>query len=135
MTVAITGLKTVGVSHNLLDVSGCIGTIGAMGCQKSITQQIVSRDADYVLAVKRNQGRLYEDLRTLQRRVKGWRNVMARRLVTLLPMSVQWNSVTEANQLWSEQESAARMSATSSGEATGAEAGLCPSPYLDAAFT
>ena len=54
---------------------------GAMGCQKSITQQIVSRDADYVLAVKRNQGRLYEDLRTLQRRVKGWRSVMARRLV------------------------------------------------------
>ena len=65
MTVAITGLKTVGVSHNLLDVSGCIVTIGAMDCQKSITQQIVSRDADYVLAVKRNQGRLYEDLRTL----------------------------------------------------------------------
>ena len=81
MTVTITGLKTVGVSHNLLDVSGCIVTIGAMGCQKSITQQIVSRDADYVLAVKRNQGRLYEDLRTLQRRVKGWRSVMARRLV------------------------------------------------------
>ena len=78
MTVAITGLKTVGVSHNLLDMSGCIVTIG---CQKSITQQIVSRDADYVLAVKRNQGRLYEDLRTLQRRVKGWRSVMARRLV------------------------------------------------------
>jgi len=46
----------------LLDVSGCIVTIDAMGCQTDIAQAIVDAQADYVLSVKRNQGRLYEDL-------------------------------------------------------------------------
>ena len=30
---------------NLLDVSGCIVTIDAMGCQKQIARQIVSQEA------------------------------------------------------------------------------------------
>ena len=50
---------------NLLDVSGCIVTIDAMGCQKKIAQRIVSREADYVLAVKENQGRLLKDVKDL----------------------------------------------------------------------
>ena len=50
---------------NLLDVSGCIVTIDAMGCQKKIAQRIVSREADNVLAVKENQGRLLEDVKDL----------------------------------------------------------------------
>ena len=33
----------------LLDLPGCIVTIDAMGCQKRIARQIVSREADYVL--------------------------------------------------------------------------------------
>lgn len=49
----------------LLEVSGCIVTIDAMGCQREIAQQIVEAGADYVLAVKENQGRLYEDVRDL----------------------------------------------------------------------
>lgn len=49
----------------MLDVSGCIVTIDAMGCQKEIAQEIVAGGADYVLAVKENQGRLYEDVRDL----------------------------------------------------------------------
>ena len=48
-----------------MDLSGCIVTIDAMGCQKQIAQQIVSREADYVLAVKKNQGRLLEDVKDL----------------------------------------------------------------------
>ena len=36
-----------------------------MGCQKEIAQGILEREADYLLAVKKNQGRLYEDLRDL----------------------------------------------------------------------
>ena len=40
-------------------------TIDAMGCQKEIAQSILEQGADYVLAVKMNQGRLYEDLRYL----------------------------------------------------------------------
>ena len=36
----------------LLDVTGCIVTLDAMGCQKGITQAIVDKGSDYVLAVK-----------------------------------------------------------------------------------
>jgi predicted transposase YbfD/YdcC len=43
-----------------LDVKGCIVTIDAMGCQKAIARQIVAQEADYVLALKPNQGTLYE---------------------------------------------------------------------------
>ena len=34
----------------------------SMGCQKEIAQQIIEAQADYLLAVKKNQGRLYEDV-------------------------------------------------------------------------
>jgi predicted transposase YbfD/YdcC len=44
----------------VLDVSGCIVTIDAMGCQTAIAEQIVAQGGDYVLALKRNQGKLYE---------------------------------------------------------------------------
>jgi predicted transposase YbfD/YdcC len=44
----------------ILDVQGCIVTIDAMGCQKAIAHQIVEQEADYVLALKPNQGTLYE---------------------------------------------------------------------------
>jgi predicted transposase YbfD/YdcC len=47
----------------LLDVSGCIVTIDAMGCQKAIAQTIRDEKADYVLRVKDNQGHLHHDLR------------------------------------------------------------------------
>ena len=40
----------------LLDVYGCIVTIDAMGCQKAIAAQIRNQGADYVLALKGNQG-------------------------------------------------------------------------------
>ena len=45
---------------DLLDLQGCIVTIDAMGCQREIAQQIVDGGADYVLAVKENQGQLHE---------------------------------------------------------------------------
>ena len=43
----------------MLDVQGCIVTIDAMGCQKTIAHQIVEQGADYVLALKPNQGHFY----------------------------------------------------------------------------
>lgn len=43
----------------VLDVHGCIVTIDAMGCQKALAQQIVAQGADYVLALKPNQGHFY----------------------------------------------------------------------------
>jgi len=49
----------------LLELSGCIVTIDAMGCQKEIAAQIVSQEADYVLALKGNQRGLFEDVQDL----------------------------------------------------------------------
>lgn len=52
---------------DLLEVAGCIVTIDAIGCQKDIAQKIVTQGADYVLAVKENQPRLYESIEYLFR--------------------------------------------------------------------
>lgn len=46
----------------LLDLAGSTVTIDAMGCQKAIAQVITAKDADYVLALKKNHGTLYEDV-------------------------------------------------------------------------
>jgi predicted transposase YbfD/YdcC len=40
---------------DLLALKGCIVTIDAMGCQRTIAQKIVEHGADYVLALKGNQ--------------------------------------------------------------------------------
>jgi len=50
---------------SLLDVSDCIVTIDAMGCQKEIATQIVEQGGDYVLAVKKNQPTLHERIEEL----------------------------------------------------------------------
>lgn len=42
----------------LLNISGCLVRIDAMGCQQKIAQKIVEKNADYLLAVKGNQGNL-----------------------------------------------------------------------------
>ena len=46
----------------VLDIHGCIVTIDAMGTQKAIAQQIIEQGGDYVLALKGNQGNLFEDV-------------------------------------------------------------------------
>ena len=43
----------------LLEISGCLVTIDAMGCQTEIAAAIVTGGADYVLAVKENQPTLH----------------------------------------------------------------------------
>lgn len=47
----------------LLELKGSIVTIDAIGTQKNIAEQIKQKKAEYVLSVKGNQPRLYEDLR------------------------------------------------------------------------
>lgn len=44
----------------LLALKGCTVTIDAMGCQKDIAEKIIDKKADYILAVKGNQGNLEE---------------------------------------------------------------------------
>ncbi len=47
----------------LLDISGGLVTIDAMGCQRAIADQIRAGGADYLLAVKENQPTLYEQVK------------------------------------------------------------------------
>jgi predicted transposase YbfD/YdcC len=47
----------------MLAIEGAIVTIDAMGCQRDIAQNILDKKADYVLALKGNQGTLHEDVK------------------------------------------------------------------------
>jgi predicted transposase YbfD/YdcC len=47
---------------DMMAIEGAIVTIDAMGCQRHIAQKIVDKKADYVLALKGNQGTLREDV-------------------------------------------------------------------------
>ncbi len=47
---------------NMLAIEGAVVTIDAMGCQRAIAQQIKDKKADYILALKGNQGALREDV-------------------------------------------------------------------------
>jgi predicted transposase YbfD/YdcC len=49
----------------IIDVEDAIVTIDAAGCQKNIAAQIVQGGGDYVLALKGNQGKLFDDVRLL----------------------------------------------------------------------
>jgi predicted transposase YbfD/YdcC len=46
-----------------LALSGTVVTIDAMGCQRAIAEKIVAQKADYILAVKENQGHLLEEIK------------------------------------------------------------------------
>lgn len=46
----------------MLALEGAVVTIDAMGCQRDIAQTILDKKADYVLALKGNQGSLREDV-------------------------------------------------------------------------
>jgi predicted transposase YbfD/YdcC len=45
-----------------LELAGCIVSIDAIGCLPKIAKQIKERDGEYVLALKDNQGTLYQDV-------------------------------------------------------------------------
>jgi len=47
---------------DMLAIEGAIVTIDAMGCQRAIAQKIVDKKADYILALKGNQGSLRGDV-------------------------------------------------------------------------
>ena len=49
----------------VLDIAGCIVTVDAIACQREIAEKIVDRKADYVLALKANQGNLFREVADL----------------------------------------------------------------------
>lgn len=49
----------------LLAIDGCIVTVDALGCQETVAQTILEQGADYMLALKGNQGQLYATVQDL----------------------------------------------------------------------
>ena len=47
---------------DMLAIEGAIVSIDAMGCQREVAKKIIHRKADYLLALKGNQGTLREDV-------------------------------------------------------------------------
>src|ERR1700734_3165270 len=47
----------------MLKIEGAVVTIDAMGCQREIAQTILDKKADYILALKGNQGTLKDDVK------------------------------------------------------------------------
>jgi len=47
---------------DMMAIEGAIVTIDAMGCQRDIAEKILEKKADYILALKGNQGTLREDV-------------------------------------------------------------------------
>lgn len=58
---------------DLLAIEGAIVTIDAMGCQRDIARKIIDKRADYVLALKGNQGSLREDVELFAKEQKARR--------------------------------------------------------------
>src|SRR5271157_3843101 len=59
---------------DMLAIEGATITIDAMGCQREIAQKIIDKKADYVLALKGNQGSLREDVElfAVEQKAKGF---------------------------------------------------------------
>jgi predicted transposase YbfD/YdcC len=49
----------------MLDLEGALVSIDAMGCQKDIAEKVREQKGDYLLAVKENQERLYQDIEAM----------------------------------------------------------------------
>jgi predicted transposase YbfD/YdcC len=55
-------ITAIPVLLRMLEIAGAIVTIDAMGCQKEIARTVQDRGADYVLALKANHERLFEQV-------------------------------------------------------------------------
>jgi hypothetical protein len=62
---------------DMLAIEGAIVAIDAMGCQRDIAEKIVAKKADYVLALKGNQGTLREDVELFatEQKAKGFKDL------------------------------------------------------------
>lgn len=69
----------------MLSIEGAIVTIDAIGCQKEIAKQIIDKKADYVLALKGNQGTLREDVELFaaEQKADGFKNTKISRHETV----------------------------------------------------
>jgi predicted transposase YbfD/YdcC len=61
---------------DMMSIEGAVVTIDAMGCQREIAKKIIDKKADYVLALKGNQGSLREDVELFvaEQKAKGFQD-------------------------------------------------------------
>jgi predicted transposase YbfD/YdcC len=69
----------------MLVIGGAIITIDAMGCQRNIAKKIIDKKADYVLALKGNQGSLRADVEpfAIEQQAKGFADTEISRDTTI----------------------------------------------------
>jgi len=58
-------IKAIPVILDWLEIKGCIITLDAMGCQWEIAEKIHGKQADYIIALKGNQGKLSESVKAI----------------------------------------------------------------------
>ena len=70
---------------DMLAIEGAIVTIDAMGCQRDIARKIIDKKADYVIALKGNQGTLHEDVELFvaEQKTRGFQETTVSRDETL----------------------------------------------------
>jgi predicted transposase YbfD/YdcC len=56
------GITAVPERVRTLELAGCLVTLDAMGCQRRIAREILEADAQYILALKGNQGTAHQGI-------------------------------------------------------------------------
>ena len=73
---------------HMLAIEGAVVTIDAMGCQRDIAQTIIDKKADYILALKGNQGTLKDDVKLFVDEQKAWISRTPRSAATRPSMAI-----------------------------------------------
>ncbi len=69
----------------MMAIEGAVITIDAMGCQRGIAKKIMDKKADYIIALKGNQGTLLEDVEVfaLEQKTSGFKDTTVSRHETI----------------------------------------------------
>jgi len=69
----------------MMAIEGAVITIDAMGCQRGIAKKIMDKKADYIIALKGNQGTLLEDVEifTIEQKTRGFKDATVSRHETI----------------------------------------------------
>jgi len=70
---------------DMMAIEGAVVTIDAMGCQRNIAKKIMDKKADYLIALKGNQGTLHDDVKLLavEQKTNGFKDVTISRHETV----------------------------------------------------
>ena len=70
---------------DMMAIEGAVVTIDAMGCQRAIAKKIKDKKADYIIALKGNQGTLHEDVKLFvaEQKAKGFKDTTVSRHKTV----------------------------------------------------